>query len=379
MKKIACYPLLVALFLVGCRSSAPVEEIRVGSILPLSGTWSSYGVETRRGIELALDRINRTGGVKGHGLQLDVRDNHGRSVESTSLAHDFAQNEHIAIIGPLLTNNTLAAAAIAQEDRIPLVTPGATSLSVTEVGDYISRVCFVDPYQANAMANFAYFNLGVRSVCVIVEKHSRYSENLAMFFAKKFRRLGGDVLKILYVSEKEGEMSSLVSSLKRENIEGVYVPIYYDVTLKLLRAAGEEKLNLIFLGADGWDSSDFLAEVRGFVSVNRQVFFTTQFSRTDPRDEVNDFIRSYRTEFGRDPTALSALGYDALMLLADALRRSPSLSREALKETINSTRGFQGVTGSITLDEKRNAVKNIFIVEAEEEGVALRTAINALF
>jgi branched-chain amino acid transport system substrate-binding protein len=370
---------LMIIFLLGCQKKETPREITIGVVLPLTGPLAAYGIDTRRGLELALREVNQNGGVKGFTLRLDVRDNQGKPLESASITQTFASGKYMFIIGPLLTNNTLAAATVAQEAGIPLITPAATGVSVTEVGDYISRICFVDPYQANAMANFAYFNLGLRNLRILAERDNTYSENLAKYFSEKFEHLSGTKVSKLILPEDPGEIAALVNSLKDENVEGIYTPIYLDKALKFLEIAAEQKVSIIILGSDSWDSRDFLNHIYDLVSENRQVFFTTQFSENDSREEVAAFLSKYQQEFGEAPTTFGALGYDALMLGADALNRTTSLSRKAVKEAINSTRNFTGVTGYISLNEKRNAVKNVYIVEVEKGGVFLKTAINALF
>ncbi|MFQ6002248.1 MAG: ABC transporter substrate-binding protein [Candidatus Zixiibacteriota bacterium] len=346
-----------------CEKRAEKEFIKVGVILPLSGELSTYGEECLNGIILRLDEVNHEGGIRGKKLSYVTEDNQGDPLKTANSVDLLARDEQVlAIIGAATSENTLAGASVAQHKKIPLLTPMATSPVVTEVGDYISRICFIDPYQGSALANFAFSFLKLKRTAVLTREEDQYSEGLTEYFIKNYRKMGGEIVSHLYYKEGERDFVSRLREIKEEKPEALFVPGYWNEAASIFCQAKKLGLELFFLGGDGWESPNFFRDVEGELEDKDKIYITSHFSAENVDPQAKRFVENYKKRYGEEPTAPSALGYDAAGVVIGALRRTPQLSREAIKDAINVTSNFQGVTGTITLNEKRNAVKPIVIL-----------------
>jgi len=365
---------ILLVFFFGCIK--PQREIKIGAILSLSGPTATYGDACLKGIKLALEEINSTG-IKGKRLEIVVEDNRGEESIAPQLLNKLSDRDKVlAILGPLESSTSLAVASLAQTAKIPLLTPTATNPKVTEVGDYISRICYIDPFQGEVMANFAYKSLKIKNAAVIFDSQSEYSQGLANFFIKKFKGFGGNI--IFQDSYREGEINFTrqIEGLKRAKPEAIFMPGYYTEVGLFLKQAKEKGLSSVMLGGDGWDSPK-LFEIAGQVLESKEgSYICSHFSIDDPDTQVQIFVKKFKGKYDETPNAMAALGYDAAMVLADAIRRALGMNREAIKEAINSTYRFPGVTGLISLDEKRNAVKSGIVLKAEKNRFVFLEKIN---
>jgi len=357
--------ILVCYLILSCERKVEEEFIKIGIVLPLSGELSTYGEDCLNGVILKLDQINREGGIRGRRLTYISRDNQGDPLK-TAQEVDFLSGDEgvLVIIGAATSANTLAGASVAQHKGIPLLTPLATSPLVTEVGDYISRICFIDPLQGSALANFAYSYLKLKKTSILTREGDEYSEGLTEYFIRNYQRLGGKVVAHFYYQEGDVDFVSKLKAIKQKNPQALFVPGYWNEAAAIFKQAKNLGLDLFFLGGDGWESPSFFQEVGNELEEKDKIYITSHFSVENVDPNTRKFVEEYSKKYGRNPTAASALGYDAMGVIADALKKTPQLSREALKEAINSTSNFPGVTGTITLNEKRNAVKPIVILKA---------------
>lgn len=349
------------------------SELKIGVVVPLSGPTATFGIDCLAGLNLAVDQINNQGGIKGRLLVLEVRDNQGDPLRSAQGVSSLAEEGALAIIGAVTSNNTLAAAAVAQNAGIPMITPYATYAPVTEIGDYISRICFTDLQQASAMASYAYNALGLRKIAILSEQGSHYSESLAEFLANRFEKLGGKIVAAKSFGSAAGTISKSLAQIKSSAPDAVFLPVYYSDAALISKEISRLAVSKTILGGDGWESATFFQLV-GDSLQGQQIYITSHFSAEDPRPVVRNFVRDFKERNGRNPNALSALAYDTGLMLANALGRSPQLTRSALKEAINSTVDFEGVTGLITLNEKRDPMKGVYILQAGRDEFHLRVA-----
>jgi len=373
-KRILGISLLVFLSLFGLVKpcwTVPNKTLKIGVVVPLSGSTATFGMDCLAGLNLAIEETNRQGGVKGYYLMLDVRDNQGDPYLSAQAVHSLAETEVIAIIGAVTSNNTLAAATVAQSQGIPLLTPYSSHEAVTEVGDYISRICFTDFHQARELASYAYSVLGLRKVAIIKQKGSRYSESLADYFQDNFIEMGGNIAIVNAFQSSEVDMSKSLTNIKREKPDAIFLPVYYSDAARIAKEIDRMNICKTLLGGDGWESAAFFSLV-GDTLNDLNIYITSHFSAEDSRPAVQHFVKSFQNENGRKPNALVALAYDAGLLLVDAIARAPQINREVLKETLNSTNKFEGVTGTISMNEKRDPRKGVYILEAQNDGYHLR-------
>jgi branched-chain amino acid transport system substrate-binding protein len=346
----------------GSSAKAVEETILIGEVGSLTGAQAAFGISTRNGVDLAVKEANASGGVKGKKLEVRVYDDQGKPEEAASaVTRLITQDKVKVILGEVASSNSLAMAPVAQEAKVPMITPSSTGVSVTEKGDYIFRVCFIDDFQGYVMAKFARDDLKVNRAGILVDVKSAYSTGLRDVFERKFTELGGKVLNVQSYSQGDSDFRAQLTALKKDKPEAIYVPGYYSDVGVIAKQARELGLKAILLGGDGWDS-DKLFELGG--SAIEGSYVSNHYSSQDP--SVQEFVKKYQEAYGSVPDSLAALGYDAAKVAVEAMKRAPDLSGPALRDAIAATRDFNGVTGRITLDEKRNAVKPAVVLQVAE-------------
>lgn len=369
----------VALFAIGCEkksstpsaapaaasASAPAASaggtILLGEVFSLTGGQATFGVSSRNGVEMAVKEANAAGGVKGKKLETRVYDDQGKSEEAANAAIRLINQDHVALIlGEVKSSNSIAMAKVAQPARVPMVTPTSTNPTVTEVGDYIFRVCFIDPFQGFAMAKFARENLKLNKVAVLRDLNSDYSTGLTDVFTRKFTEMGGKIVAVETFGQGDSDFRGQLTAIKRANPDGIYVPAYYSEVGVIARQAKELGLTVPIMGGDGWDSEK-LFELGG--SAVEGHYFSNHYSSDDPSPRVQKFVANYKSVYGSVPDALATLAYDAAGVAIEALKRAPDLSGKAIRDALAQTKDYPGVAGTITIDAGRNAVKPLVILK----------------
>jgi branched-chain amino acid transport system substrate-binding protein len=355
-------------------AAAPAgDTIRIGEVGSMTGSEATFGQSTHNGILLALKEINSKGGVKGKKLEVTSLDDQGKPEEAaTAVTRLITQNGAQAILGEVASSRSIAMAPIAQKYQIPMVTPSSTNPKVTELGDYIFRVCFIDPFQGAVMAKFALNNLKIKKVAVLRDVKSDYSVGLANFFTDTFKKGGGQIVIDQSYSGGDMDFKSQLTSIRAKGPEAIYVPGYYTEVGLIGRQARELGIKVPLMGGDGWDSSK-LTEIGG-ASLNGS-FFSNHYSAENQAPEVQEFIRTYKETYGGVPDALAAMGYDAARVLADAMNRATSLSPIDIRKELATTKDFHGVTGKITIDSFRNAVKPAVVLKVDNGQFKYQTTV----
>jgi len=354
-----------AMALTACDKKDAGNEIVIGEFGSLTGATATFGQSSKKGIEMAVDAINQSGGVLGKKLKVLIEDDQGKPEEAQTVVTKLINKDRVvAILGEIASSNSLAAAPVAQSSRIPMVSPGSTNPKVTQVGDYIFRVCFIDPFQGLVMAKFAMNTLKVHKVAVLRDIKSDYSVGLANFFVENFKKLGGEIIADESYSQGDKDFNAQLTSIKGKNPEAVFVPGYYTEVGLIARQARKAGIKGPLLGGDGWDSSK-LWEIGG--DALNGCYYSNHYSVDDPNPILQKFVKDYKARYGGTsdsiPDAMAALGYDAALVLADAMKRANSFRPDSIKMALAQTKGFMGVTGNTTLDENRNAVKPAVVLE----------------
>jgi branched-chain amino acid transport system substrate-binding protein len=231
---------------------------------------------------------------------------------------------------------------------------------VTQIGDYIFRVCFTDPLQGRVLARFAQQTLKVKRVAVLTDAANTYSVGLANYFKEAFTAAGGTIVDEQKYSGGDKDFNAQLTAIKADSPEAIFIPGYYqDVGLIALQAR-QLGLNVPLFGGDGWESPDLIsiggAAVEG-------TYFSTHFSPEETSPMVQDFVNKFRTKYGSIPDAMAALGYDSAMLLADAFKRAGTTDGPKVREALAATKDFPGIAGQITIDEHRDAKKPLVILQ----------------
>jgi branched-chain amino acid transport system substrate-binding protein len=336
------------------------DEIVVGHYASMTGENATFGVSTDNGIKLAIKERNAAGGVNGRQIRLITVDEQGKAAEVITAVNRLIQQDKVtAVLGEVASSRSLAGAPICQSAGIPMISPSSTNEQVTLVGDMISRVCFIDPFQGLVGAKFAKEHLKLSRGAILYNRAQAYSSGLKDTFSKSFTGLSGSVVAEEAYSDGDNDFSAQLTSIREANPEFIYVPGYYTEVVNIARQARQLGITVPLIGGDGWDSED----LKNAGDALNGCYFSNHYSHEDTRPEVRDFVAKYQAEFGKVPDGLAALGYDAARLLFDALERAESLDGKTLAAAIASTKDFPGVTGKITLDAQRNPTKDAVMLE----------------
>ena len=348
------------------QAGATGDTIKVGVYVDLTGQTSSFGQSTKNGIELAVEEINKSGGVNGKQLQLVIEDDQGRTEQAKTVVEKLIkQDKVVAVLGEVASSNTLAAAPVAQEAKIPMITPSSTNPKVTQVGDHIFRVCFLDDFQGSSIAKFASNTLNAKSAAILGDVNSDYSKGLTEFFEKEFTKLGGKVVAKEAYSQTDADFKGQLTKIRDLKPDVVYIPGYYGQVGIIAKQARELGMTMPLLGGDGWDSPELWS--LGGESLKNS-FITNHYSADDPNPVIQNFVKSYKAKYNNvAPDSLAALAYDSAKVLADALKRAGGTDSAKLREAINSTKDFAGVTGTISINAERNAVKPAVVLEVKPD------------
>lgn len=358
----------------GGATPAPANTLLIGEVGSLTGSEATFGISTKNGIDLALAQANAEGGVNGKKVEVRVYDDQGKPEEAASaITRLITQDQVVLVLGEVASSNSLAMADKAQAAKVPMITPSSTNPKVTEKGDYIFRVCFIDPFQGLVMAKFARENLKLDNVVVLQDNKSDYSLGLSEVFTKSFQKMGGKVTQTESYSKGDTDFRAQLTALKRGNPQAIYVPGYYSDVGLIARQAQQLGLKVPLLGGDGWDSEK-LYELGG--SAINGSYFSNHYSPQNPSPLTQKFIEDYKKQYGVVPDSLAALGYDAAKVAVAALRNAKDLSGPAVRDAIAQTKDFPGVAGNITLDSNRNAVKPAVVLQVRDGKAEYVTSID---
>ena len=338
------------------------DEIVVGEFASLTGGSASFGQSSHKGTQLAIEEINAAGGVLGKKLKLITEDDQSLAGQPATIARKLiSQDKIVALLGEVASSKSLEAAPICQQNKVPMISPASTNPKVTEVGDFIFRICFIDPFQGTVMSKFA-LGKGFKKVAVLTDVKQDYAVGLAEFFMKHFKENGGEIVKEQKYSTGDKDFKGQLTSLKASKSDAIFVPGYYGEVALIARQAKQLGIKVPLLGGDGW-VGDSLLKVAG--NALDGSFYSSHFSDADQTPDVQEFVKKYKAKFGGSPDDMAALGYDSAMILADAIKRAGGTDGAKLRDAIAATKNFKGITGVITIDEKRNASKSAVIMTIE--------------
>jgi branched-chain amino acid transport system substrate-binding protein len=375
MKQFLASVVLLLLILAACApNQEKSEEIRIGFYGPLSGDMASFGNTVKRGIELGVEEVNK-GELRGKRFKLFVEDDRGNPEEAQSAVSRLINRDRVvAILGEPSSSCSLAGAPICQQFRVPMITPAATNVKVTQQGDFIFRVCWTDNYQGEVMGQFAVQDLKAKNLAVLVDVSSDYSTGLADVFTNKVESIGGRVVTRESYNAGDTNFAAQLTSIINQSPDALFLPVYYNEAGLILRQLRSMNSSIVVIGADGWDSP-FLRDIGG--DALNGTFYCTHFLPSDPAPTVQKFVAAYRSKHNAEPSMGEALGYDSIRLLADAMMRSSFTDREKIRDAIAATKNFHGVTGEITIDSARNARKPLILVKMENGEAKLYRKLEA--
>ena len=353
--------LLCALLLVSSVSTRAAEPIKLGQFASLTGKEASFGAASHQGVVLAVEELNAAGGLLGRRLEFTVEDIQSKPGEAaTAVKKLISRDKVVAILGGNASTNSLEAAPICQNARVPMLAISSTNPKVTEVGDYIFRVCFIDPFQGAVLAKFARHTLKVRRVALLTSANAPYSVGLSNVFRAHFTAAGGEIVAEQKYAEGDKDFKAQLTAIRAFKPDAIAATGYYTEAALICRQARELGLHVPLFGGDGWEAPQ-LMELGG--RAVEGTYYSTHYSADSPAPEVREFVRKFRARYkGATPDGVAALGYDAMMLMADAIRRAGSTEGAKLRAALAATKDFPGVTGRTTIDAQRNAAKSAAIL-----------------
>ena len=350
------FPVLLCVTALVCVTNPnALAEVKIGAVTCLTGALSTFGDSSVKGLHLAVDQINASGGVLGGAIALILEDNGSKAGETATIVRKFiSQDKGAAILGDLTSSATMEGAPLAQAAKIPMLTPSATNVAITKIGDYIFRSCFVDPFTGRIMARFALDQLQAKRAIVMTDVKQDYSVGLTQAIREYFGQSGGEISAELSYSSGDTNFRTQLTQVRMAQPDVVFLPGYYTEAALILRQAKELGINCPFVGGEGWDSPA-LVQVAGKSADGN--YYTDHFSAADLDPRVQKFVQEYRGRYSSVPDALAALWYDGARILAQALQRAGSTDPTKVRDALAATRDFDGVTGRISIDANRNAAK----------------------
>jgi branched-chain amino acid transport system substrate-binding protein len=359
-------PLLALLVSAALAAGASAQEtIKIGEYASLTGKEAAFGQSSHKGTLLAVEEINAAGGVLGRQIELVTDDNQSKQGESATIVKKLIFREKVVgILGEVASMRSLEAAPLCQAYKIPMISPSSTNPKVTEIGNYIFRVCFIDPFQGTVMAKFSKDTLKIRRVAVLTSVSSAYSVGLAKYFKQRFTDDGGEVVIEQKFTEGDKDFNAQLTAIKAAGVEGIFVPGYYTEAALICRQARELDMKIPLFGGDGWEAPE-LIKIGG--DAVEGCYYSTHYSPQVDTPAVKNFVARFKARFGGEtPDAMAALGYDSAQVMVDAIRRAGNTEGPAVRDALAATKGFEGVTGTTTMDKERNASKAAVVIMVKD-------------
>jgi branched-chain amino acid transport system substrate-binding protein len=357
---------LLFAFACGSGGGGGGDKVRIGVFMSLTGDTANFGISSTNGIKMAADEVNTAGGINGKQIELLVQDDRSDASEAATIVTKFVTQDQVhAILGEVASSRSIAAAPIAQNAHVPMLTPSSTNPEVTKKGDYIFRSCFIDPVQGAAIAQFGAKSLSAKRAALMVDRKQDYSTGLEKVIRDVFTRLGGQIVLTQSYQSGDQDFNAQITDIKGANPDIIFVPGYYGDVALFAKQARDKGVTVPLLGGDGWDSPS-LYQIGG--AALNGCYFSNHYSPDDADPLVQKFVSDYKSRYGSVPDALAATAYDAARIMFDAIKRANSLEGPAIRDALAATKDFPGVTGKVTFNENRDAVKPIVMIKIQEGG-----------
>ena len=349
-----CALLFSLVLLASC--TRPADTIKIGHYGSQTGKDAAFGVATRKGILLAIEELNARGGVLGKKLEYvgeDIQSKQGES--ATAVKKLISRDKVVAVIGANASANSLEAAPICQNAKIPMMAISSTNPKVTEIGDYIFRICFIDPFQGAVLAKFARTSLKAQRVALLTSTNSPYSVGLSAVLRERFTALGGAIVAEQKFAEGDKDFRAQLTAIRTAKPDVIAATGFYTEAALICIQARSLGLEIPIIGGDGWEAPQ-LVELGG--KAVEGTYYSTYFSADNNASEVQSFVQRYQARWSNErPEGVSALGYDAMNLIAAAIARNGTTDAAKLRDALAATKDYAGVTGKTTIDQNRNSEK----------------------
>jgi len=310
---------------------------------------------------------------------LVTADNKSEPSEATNaITKLITQDKVVMVLGPIASSNVLATLQVGQDNKVPVLTATGTNSKITvdngKVKPYAFRACFIDPFQGSVMANFATKTLKAKTAVIYIDSSSDYSKGLAESFEAQFVKNGGVIVAKEAFLQKDQDFKATLTKIKGMNADTIFIPAYYEEVGKISKQAREIGITTPLIGTDGFDDPK-VVDIAGAEALNN-TFFSNHYSAQDTDPRIQKFVAAYKAEYGQEPSALAALGYDSALMAIDAIKRANSADPVKLRDALEQTKNLQVVTGVITLDGDHNPIKSAVVIEMKDGKQVFKEKIN---
>lgn len=373
MKKLLAL-VAVSLFVFSCTKKNNENEILIGSYSSNTGATATFGVFQLHGTEMAIEEINAAGGVNGKKIKHINYDNKSDGDETLAVVNRLiSQDKVVAILGEATSGRSKIGAQVAQQYKVPMLTSSATNPDVTKVGNYIFRACFIDPFQGMVMAKFMTDNLKLKKAAVLRDIKNDYSVGLSDIFTQKLKEAGGEVVTDISYQEGDIDFKSQLTAIKAKNPEAIFVPGYYNEVALIAKQAKELGMTQPLLGGDGWSSPKLFEIAQEAINGN---YFSNHYTTESTDPKTQNFVKAFKAKYNKDADVMAALAYDAVYLLAEAIKNSKEVNSENIRNELAKIKDFHGVTGKMSMNENRDAVKSAVVVQVQGNDYKYITSVN---
>ena len=374
MKKIFALLAIATIAFSGCTKKTNDNEILIGSYSSNTGATATFGVFQMRGIEMAVEEINAAGGINGKKIKHINYDNKSDNDETLAVVNRLiSQDKVVAIIGEATSGRSKIGAQIAQQNKIPMLTSSATNPDVTKVGNYIFRACFIDPFQGQVMAKFMIENLKFKKAAVLRDVKNDYSVGLSDVFKAELKKRGGEIVDDIAYQEGDIDFKSQLTSIKTKNPDVIFVPGYYNEVALLAKQLKEMGMKQILLGGDGWSSPKLYEIAKDAMNGH---YFSNHYTTESADPKTVQFVKNFKAKYNEDADVMAALAYDATYMMVEAIKNAKETTPEAIRDGLAKIKDFKGVTGNITMNDNRDAIKSAVVVKIDGPNYKFVTSVN---
>jgi branched-chain amino acid transport system substrate-binding protein len=373
MKKLVSL-LAISLFVFSCTRKANENEIVIGSYSPNTGATATFGVFQLHGTEMAIEEINAKGGINGKMIKHINYDDKSDNDETLAVVNRLiSQDKVVAILGEATSGRSKIGAQVAQQNKIPMLTSSATNPEVTKIGNFIFRACFIDPFQGKVMAKFMTDNLHLKKAAILRDIKNDYSVGLSDIFAQKLKEAGGEVVTDISYQEGDIDFKSQLTAIKAKNVEAIFVPGYYNEVALIAKQAKELGMKMPLLGGDGWSSPKLYEIAKD--SLNGS-YFSNHYTTESKDPKTIEFVKAYKAKYHEDADVIAALAYDAVYFMAEAIKNAKEVTPDNIRIEMTKIKNFHGVTGEMSMDENRDAIKSAIVVQIQGPEYKYITSVN---
>jgi len=344
--------------------------IKLGLVAPLTGDVKTFGESTKNGFTVAVDEANAKGGINGKQIKVFIADDKNDPTEAANAGSKLINQDGVRlIIGSVSSKCSIPLSELCETMGAAMITPTSTNPKVTIRDDgtrkaMVFRACFIDPFQGAVAAKFALDNLKAKTSAILYDVGNDYVKGLAEFYRDDFVKGGGTVVAYESYAKDDADFSAILTKVKRENPDILYVPDYYNKVGLIAKQARQLGLKSVLMGGDGWDSPD-MTKIAG--EAIEGGYFTNHYSPDDPRPEVQEWVKKYEARFGSKPDALATLAYDATSLMIAAATQAGSDDPVKVRDALQSVQ-MKAISGNVTFDSSGNPIKSAAIMRYTRTG-----------